>query len=384
MDVELGGDRRDLALVVEPCPQGGRQAGARSRRLGRQRLQPPRGELAESGLVRVGDQGREVVVGQRERPPLHDPGVDQPARLAGAVGALPRGQQVDRGAEHRPRRPGRALQRRAQPRRLWVGEQRQPARVAAKLGDQRARGQPGQQPATVALPGEGRDLRRRFPVGVGGRGANRGLVGLGVEQQGREPPPQPLALARGGRLRLRVAVGRERRELVDVGEHGLGQEGQRAAVDAGLDRDRRDPAPGDPRAEAVGGEQRVERASLAVLAPAEPAIHRVAGAAVEVGVGDQVDELRQRLLHPGQDPGAEPAAERAAVGGHALADRGDDLVAERGDVRADQPADPRGQPAPGLVDVDLLDFLCVDDKILGRTRGQGSRTCCVERLPCRS
>ena len=38
-------------------------------------------------------------------------------------------------------------------------------------------------------------------------------------------------------------------------------------------------------------------------------------------------------------------------------------------MRADQPADPRGQSAPGLVDIDLLDFLCVDDKILGRTRG---------------
>ena len=174
-----------------------------------------------------------------------------------------------------------------------------------------------------------------------GRGADRGLVGLGLEQQRREPAAQPLALARGGRLRLRVAVGRERGELVDVGEHGLGQEGQRAPVDAGLDRDRRDPPPGDPGAQAVGGEQRVERAPLAVLAPAEPAIHRVAGAAVEVGVGDQVDELRQRLLHPGQDPGPEPAAERAAIGGHALADRVDDLVAERGDVRADQLADPR-------------------------------------------
>ena len=52
--------------------------------------------------------------------------------------------------------------------------------------------------------------------------ANHVRIGIGDEQQRGHPSTQPLSLARLSRLLLRVALRRERGELVDVGEHGLG------------------------------------------------------------------------------------------------------------------------------------------------------------------
>ena len=381
VDVELGRDPRDLPLVVEPGAQRLGEPRARRRRLAVERREPharrarPARARRRARPGRRGGRRRGRTPARRRRPaPIR-------RRSSRARSALRRAASSSTvGPSTAAVCAGGALERRAQARRLGIGEQREAALGAAGLRHQRVRRQPGTEPAA------GR-RSRRAPRRVAGSSQSASAAaartaassGSGSSSSAASRRRRRSRLARGRRLRLGVAVGRERRELVDVGEHRLGEQGQRPPVDPGLDRDRRDPPPGDPGAEPVGGEQGVERAALAVLAPAERPVDGVAGAAVEVGIADQVDELAQRLLDPAADPGAEAPAQRAPVGGHALADRLDDLVAERGDVRADQLADPRRKPAPGLVDVN---FLCADDKILRLERGARRRNYVDRRLSC--
>ena len=200
---------------------------------------------------------------------------------------------------------------------------------------------------------------RRLPPGLARSSVDRVRAGGGIEHQLRKARTQPLALTGGGRLRLRVAVSRERRDLVDVGEDRLGEQSERAAVVAGLDRELRDAAPGDAGAEAIGRQQRVERAAFALLARAQSAIDGVEVGAVELGIGDEVGELRERDLDALANPGSETAAKRAVVGGHALTNRLDHLVAELGHVGAKERPELGGQLPPGLVDRMIL---CADDK----------------------
>ena len=111
---------------------------------------------------------------------------------------------------------------------------------------------------------------RQRPAGGRGRREHRLLVGRRVlREQPHEPPPQPLALARGGRLLLRVALRRLGRELVDVGEDRLAERVDGLGLQAGVLARLHEAPPRQPRAEPVGGQQRVEAAPRAHLAAAE-------------------------------------------------------------------------------------------------------------------
>ena len=364
--------------MVEPGAQGLGQPRSRGGRLIGQRRQAIDGELGEDAFVAVGDQRAQVMIGDREPGGRDHARLDQPQGRACALRAVRGRGQLRRRPEHHGRAGAGALEPGGEAGSVGVGDQRDPgASVVAGVGDQRARRQPRPQAAAVAGPGQGRDPLRGLPARLRGGAADRGLVGVRPEQQGRDPAAHALALPRGRRLGLGIAVGRERGEAVDVGEHGLGEQRQRAPVGSGLDRDRRYPPPGDASTEPVGGEQGVERAPLAVLATPEGAIDGVAAGPVELGIGHQVDELPQRLGHPAADPGPEPPSQRPAIGGHALADRLDHLVAERRHVRPDQLSDAGRDRPPGLIDGH---FLCADDKYLVSSSDELLRNCARRRV----
>ena len=181
-----------------------------------------------------------------------------------------------------------------------IGNQREPTPLL--LEDQRVGRQAAAQARIVAGPDERRDQRRLRPAGVGGRRGDGVAILVGVEQQPREAAPSSLRLA--GRLELlaRVALRRERRDSSMYANTAAASATSDARVGTGADRRLGEAPPRDPRAETVGGEQRVERAPLAVLAAAEPAIDPRRGGAVEPWILDQVDELSQRLLDPDPDP----------------------------------------------------------------------------------
>ena len=335
MDVELGRDR------ARPRPGGrARRAASRSAARARRASRPSSGASRRAGeLARAraaspwATSAREVVVGEREARRGDDPGGDQREQRSRARSALAaRREQRRRSARARPRvRPARALERARRPGASGSASSASPPSAPPASATSVLGRQPRAQPAAVAAPGERGDAARRLPAGLGRGGAR--------------PPPRRArgrAAARASRRRQALASRPRRPTAPRRSPRPRAPRARRCrrtpprraapacAGRPGLDRDRRDPPPGDPGAEPVGGEQGVERAPLAVLAAAERRGRRASLALrSRLRVGDQVDELAQRLLDPAADPGAEPAAQRAAVGGHALADRLDDLVAER-------------------------------------------------------
>ena len=215
---------------------------------------------------------------------------------------------------------------------------------------------------------------------AGSRRASAGEVGLGAGERGEpcaaasSPPrarrPRRSAAVGGGSrtssaassrrrrrrtvldlgLRLRVALDRVGGELVDVGEDRLGEQAERLGVEVGrAGRPARDPPPGDPGADPVGGLQRVERPALAQLAAAEGDVDLAADPAAGLGIADQGDELPQRLADAGADAAAEAALERARVLGHLAGDRREDLLGDRVELGLDQRRRParRGRPRQG-------------------------------------
>ena len=178
---------------------------------------------------------------------------------------------------------------------------------------------------------ERRDGARQRPAGRGGGGEHRLLVGGRVlREQPHEPPPQPLALARGGRLLLRVALRRLGRELVDVGEDRLAERVDGVGLEPAVAARLHEPPPRQPRAEPVGGQQRVEAAPRAHLAAAEVHVGRAPAAVVAGRVLDQVDEAPERALDAEPHDAPELALHRPRVVGHLDGDRADHLVGQPG------------------------------------------------------
>ena len=129
----------------------------------------------------------------------------------------------------------------------------------------------------LGLVGLGRHDRGEQPRQRPARGLGGGPHRLGVgrrllHEQPQQPPAAALALARGLRLRLGEARRGLGRDLVDVGEHRLAEVVERVGREAGARAGVDEPPPRQPRADAVGGQQRVQRAALAVLARAEPLV----------------------------------------------------------------------------------------------------------------
>ena len=161
------------------------------------------------------------------------------------------------------------------------------------------------------------------------RGRRRGRAQQQLDQGGA----QPVGLARPRGLLLGEAVGRLGRELVDVGEDALGQQDERVGVQAGRHAGAGEPAPGDDRPDAVGGQQRLQRASLARLAAPEGDVDPAARGGPAAGALLRA-ELLQRLLHADPHRLPEGALQRPGVRGHLGADRVDDLVGQPGSCGA--------------------------------------------------
>ena len=244
----------------------------------------------------------------RPRPPAHAAAVAPPSPpAAGAAPARRAGTPPRRGAGSRPPRatppPGRAPRprRRARPRAPCAGPgpsgsgiitTASPPTAAPTAPGPSRRASLRRDPVHQLLARPGRAARRRKPFGLVGlarddrrelprqrpaRGLRRGPDRLGVgrgllHEQLQQPPPAALGLARGLGLRLREARRGLGGDLVDVGEHRLAEVVERVGREAGLRARVDEPPPRQPRADAVGGQQRVQRASLAVLAGAEPLV----------------------------------------------------------------------------------------------------------------
>ena len=172
--------------------------------------------------------------------------------------------------------------------------------------------------------------RRGRPPAGGVRRLRERLRAAGsLDQQPHDRLAAALRLARGLRLLGRVPLGRDRRDLVDVGEDRLGQRGELRGRGARVAGRLGDPPPRHPGPDAVRGEQRLERAPLAQLAAPEVEVDGAPALGIGAGALDVVDEPGERRADAGAHPAPEAALERSRVLGHGLADRGDDLVAQR-------------------------------------------------------
>ena len=201
--------------------------------------------------------------------------------------------------------------------------------IADRRGDH-AGPEAGGERARLAVPGDDRCGRRGLaPARRIGGVRKRIRAGGSLDQQPHDRLAAALRLARGLRLLGRVPLGRDRRDLVDVGEDRLGERRQfRGRGPLHLGR-LRDPPPRDPGADAIRGEQRLQRPPLAQLPAAEVEVDGAPALGVGAGALDVVDETGERRAHARAHPAPEAALQRARVLGHGLADRGDDLVAQR-------------------------------------------------------
>jgi hypothetical protein len=144
-------------------------------------------------------------------------------------------------------------------------------------------------------------------------------------------PPPPLRLARRGRLLAGVAVGRLGGDLVDVREDRLAEVVEHFRREPGPAAGLHEPPPCEPRADAVGGQQRVEAAAGVVLPAAQVDVDRAGGADVRGRVLDELEEALEGDLDPAPDLDAERAFHSARIIRDLGGDRGDHLVGEPGE-----------------------------------------------------
>jgi len=203
---------------------------------------------------------------------------------------------------------------------------------------QRAPVERDQHPADRGLRQDhGGERPRGCPVGPfrGGRelrlrAAGEQEAGQSLEVPGAHPP---------GRLQLvAVPCGAGRRQLVDVGEHQLGESRQLRAGQPGGDGVRAQVPPGDPRAHPVGGEEGIHRAPAACLAPAQLVGPGERGLDGRAGVGSaagrgQLEEPAERQLDRVPDGLAHVAGEGIGVTGDLDDDLGDGGLGDRGQLR---------------------------------------------------
>ena len=233
-----------------------------------------------------------------------------------------------------------------------VGVGQEQAAGPVEHGGQRVGGQPARHRHQVALgAGRRRDPARQRPArGPGGGGQVRRVGRLLADQHPRQLvtaaaaqvldfPPGPGRSPRPSRPRARRCRRRSPRPAGSAARRSRSARRPAAAT----------PPPGDPGADPVGRQQRVERPALALLAAAEPRRRRRVRARAGVGVADQGDELAQRLLTPRADPAAEaPSSGRAYSGTSRRSSRGSprSIARSSGSIAS---ATRGREPAPGLV-----------------------------------
>ena len=330
---QRGGDVLAAAVVEQPGAEGvGELLGHGRAQVGEGR-QRPRAQVGEGlrvggqhqpGQVVLGVAGETVGVGA-ERAVVRRPHLEP--RTRGPGDAPARGQ---RGEQPGP------------PPAVGVGheEQRRVVRHVAPVdGLEHHAGQGAAYGPRLRLRHDhGRQRGRRRPLGAVGRLLHV-LGRRPVEQVGGQPLEQPLAHAAGRGQLVGVAGHARGRQLVDVGEHQLGEPGEPLGRDAGGHGARGHLPPGHPGADAVGGQQRVGGASVARLAAAElvGALHGRRGRRPGVGAAPparQGQEPAQRELHGVADDLAHAAAERALVAGDLVDDGRHGAVGHVGQVGA--------------------------------------------------
>ena len=273
---------------------------------------------------------------QRSRPP---PATAPRARARRARRAAPsRAPCGGRGlgvGHHHDRQPadGGADRARPEPAREPRGDRRRPPprrRPGVALRGREPSGWSASAATTAA------SARQRPARGLGG-GPDRLDGRRRILHSSRNSPlPAALAVARGLRLRLGEARRGLGRDLVDVGEDRLAEVVQRVGREAGARAGLDEAPPCPPRADAVGGEQRVQRAPGLVLAGAEPQVGVARAGIVGRLAHQQVHEAVERDLHAEAHDLAEAALHRARVAGHLGGDRGDDVVGEARERRAER------------------------------------------------
>ena len=173
----------------------------------------------------------------------------------------------------------------------------------------------------------------------------RGRVGGEQEHEARAAA---LALAGGGGLLGRVARDRLAGDLVDVGEDRLAEAVERRRLEVGPHAGLDEAPPGDLRADAVGGQQRVERAALAHLQAAELEVD------APVAVAD-----RRRRLDRVDEAAAARARCRSAASRRDGPRAGASSRAPRGRSRGSSPRRDRAEPGarPLLLRGECLPFV---------------------------
>ena len=347
MHVERGGDGLDLPRAVEPArsvsvsrsrgPSGRSASGAR----------PAVGEVARRARGSAASSRAGRWSSATSRPRAGQPaGRREPVRRGGAARARGRAGPGDGLAERDAALADRRLDAPPAPGRVGVGHEhdgdavrlRADGALAEPPGD--ARGERVEQrlagrAAVARRRDERRDAPGERPAGRrGGRAADGLLAGRRLlHEQAHEPPPararsrprRPTAPPRSPR-RTRPRARRCRRRWP--------RRAHRARPAAGRRRTpgRDEAAPGDPRADAVGGEQGLEAAAGVELAAAEVHVRLARAAGVRLRRGEQVDEAvegaprrRRRTTWP-NSPSIAPRVVR-----HLCGDGGDRLVGEAGE-----------------------------------------------------
>jgi hypothetical protein len=162
------------------------------------------------------------------------------------------------------------------------------------------------------------------------------------EQPG-ERPAAALALALGLRALLGVALDAVRADAVDVAEDRAGEVVERRRLVARRLAGGHEPLPRQPRAEAVGAQERVEAAAAAELGPPELDVQAARVGVLVRRVLDAVDEPGERRSDAHAERPAERALERTRVRGDLLADGDDDGVGELGQRRAERCGERAGE-----------------------------------------
>ena len=133
-----------------------------------------------------------------------------------------------------------------------------------------------------------------------------------AEERGHQLAAPAAALALELRAGLGVAFDRVGRERLDVGEDRLGEQAEHVGLDARPRGGGGQPPPGDPRAHAIGGLQRVQRAALAQLAAAERDVDLAPGPRAPDGLRISSTNCRSASVTPVRTPRPnEPSSGRA-------------------------------------------------------------------------
>jgi hypothetical protein len=168
------------------------------------------------------------------------------------------------------------------------------------------------------------------------------------EQQLGQPLQVAAALAATGGEVVGVAGDAGGRERVDVGEHQLGEAGQRGGRHPGGHRRLAHVPPGHAGADAVGGQQRVHRPPVLGLPTAEGVGALERGVDRPAGVAAarrrrQLEEPAERQQDGVLDRPAHVALERLGVAGHLDDDRGHGALGDGGQLGAHRRGHRRGE-----------------------------------------